>query len=84
MTDHAQRHYSDRPARTILLTIGAIVAGAIIFLWSWNTLATDLFNLPAVQFKHAVALELCLLAICIALRAASNLLSFGHRHDVRR
>lgn len=84
MTDHAQRHDSARPVRTILLTMGAIVAGAIIFLWSWNTLATDLFNLPAVQFKHALALELCLLATSLALRAASNLLSFSHQHDMRR
>lgn len=84
MTNHAQRHNIDRPARAILFTIGAIAAGALIFLWSWNTLATDLFNLPAVQFKHAVALALLLLAICLALRTASNLLSFGHRHDVRR
>lgn len=84
MTDYAQRPHSARPARTILLTIGSIVAGAMIFLYSWNTLATDLFNLPAIQFKHALALELCLLAIYLVLRAASTLLSFSHRHDMRR
>lgn len=84
MTEDAQRHYSDRPARAILFTMGLIVGGTLLLLWSWNTLATDLFSLPAAQFKHVLGLEVCLLVICLAHRSTSKLLSFGHRHDMRR
>ena len=84
MTEQAQQHHSARPARTLVLTIGTIVCGALILLWSWNTLATDLFNLPAAQFKHALALELCLLAIYLTHRLALNMLSIHHRYAMRR
>jgi uncharacterized membrane protein len=77
VTDHARRDHSDRPARAILFTMGFIVGGALLLLWSWNTLATDLFSLPAARFRHALAFEVCLLAICSAYRSASNLLSFS-------
>jgi TRAP-type C4-dicarboxylate transport system permease small subunit len=84
MTDHAQQHHSVRPARTILSTIGIIICSALLLLWSWNTLATDLFHMPAIELRHALALELCLLATYLSLRAASTLLSFSHRHYMRR
>ncbi len=84
MTAHAQQHHCVRPVRAILLTIGSIVCGALLLLWSWNILATDLFDLPAVQFKHALALELCFLAIYGTHRLALNMLSIHHRHARKR
>lgn len=84
MTEQAQQHHSARPTRTLLLTMGTLVCGALVLLWSWNTLATDLFNLPAAQFKHALAIELCLLAIYGTHRLALSILSAHHRHATRR
>lgn len=44
---------------TAALTIGAILlVGAVALLWAWNTLATDLLGLQALQYKHAIAAEL--------------------------
>lgn len=84
MTDHARQPNSNRPLRRILRSLGTIIAGALLLLWAWNTLATDLFNLPAVQFKHALALELGLLAIYMTHHSASSLRSWSHRDDERR
>jgi hypothetical protein len=36
----------------------ALIAASVAVLWSWNTLAGDLFALPEMQFRHAFALVL--------------------------
>jgi len=33
----------------------AVTGASIAVLWSWNTLAGDLFALPQMQFRHALA-----------------------------
>lgn len=49
---------------TTALTIGTILlVGAVTLLWAWNTVATDLFSLPTLQYKHAVAAELFVVTI---------------------
>ena len=40
--------------------------GAALILWSWNTVATDLFAAPAMELRHAFAAEM-LVATAIAL-----------------
>lgn len=41
---------------------GALVAGAVVLLWAWNGFAVDILQAPALSFRHALALELLLLA----------------------
>jgi hypothetical protein len=48
--------------RTIVMSLIAIVLGGVAILWSWNTLAVDLFHLPEMTFRHAVAAVLLLVA----------------------
>lgn len=50
----------------------AVIVASIAVLWSWNTLAGDLFALPEMQFRRAFAVVL-LAAILGAI------LSFGAR-----
>jgi hypothetical protein len=54
MNKHHRRRSHDTAKRT-LLAIAVFMAGSILLLWSWNTLAVDLFQFPEARFKHAVA-----------------------------
>ena len=48
--------------RVVAMSLVAVVFGGIAILWSWNTIAVDLFAQPAMEFRHAVAAELMLIA----------------------
>lgn len=37
--------------------VAALLGGAIVLLWAWNTIAVDLFAAPVVGFRHALAVE---------------------------
>ncbi len=54
MSKHHQRR-TFGTAMTTLVAIAIFIVGSTLLLWSWNTLATDLFQLPEARFKHAVA-----------------------------
>ena len=54
-------------AKQIALAIGAFCLASVIVIWSWNTLAVDLFGLSHMQFKHAVAVVLLLGLVRFAL-----------------
>jgi hypothetical protein len=54
MNKHRRRRPHDTAKRT-LLAIAVFLAGSVLLLWSWNTLAVDLFQFPEAHFKHAVA-----------------------------
>ncbi|MFY0681176.1 MAG: hypothetical protein JXR13_11420 [Thalassovita sp.] len=49
--------------RTIMKSLLVIIVGGVAILWSWNTLAVDLFGLPEMAFRHALASVLLLVAI---------------------
>lgn len=66
MIEHLQRH-GHGVARTSAIIVSVFLIGSIALLWSWNTLAVDLFQLPKAQFKHAVAFAL-LITGAFALR----------------
>ena len=51
------------PVKTFSFILAAFVAVSILILWSWNTLAADLFLLPEARFKHAVALEALMVGV---------------------
>lgn len=67
---------------TSALTIGLILlVGAVTLLWSWNTLAADVFGLQTLRFKHAIAAELVVVTVtatvvatrwCFRSRAATE------------
>ena len=52
----------DRPHPSVWKVAGwmtlAVIAATITVLWSWNTLAGDMFALPEMEFRHAFALVL--------------------------
>ncbi|MBV1904129.1 MAG: hypothetical protein KUG58_10910 [Marinosulfonomonas sp.] len=48
--------------RTIVMSLIAVFFGGVAILWSWNTIAVDLFAQPEMEFRHAVAVELLLIA----------------------
>jgi hypothetical protein len=47
---------------TIVMSLIAIVFGGIAIHWSWNTVAVDLFGQPEMALRHAIAVELLLIA----------------------
>lgn len=64
---HARSPHRRRVVRALWI-LAAFVAGGVVLLWSWNTLAVGLFAAPAVEFKHALAAEL---AISVAFAIAA-------------
>jgi len=54
--DH-QRH-----GRTLFAALAVLTMGSIGLHWGWNTFAVEILSQQAMKFKHALALELILLA----------------------
>ena len=48
---------------SILVAATIFATAAVAILWSWNTIATDMFGLARMEFRHAIATEILLLAI---------------------
>jgi len=46
--------------RGILWISLLLLVGALLLLWSWNTIISGIFGLPNLQLKHAFALEVLL------------------------
>ena len=60
-----------------------LIAGAIAFTWSWNTIVPDLSGLPRVQF--AEGLSISTLTVCLgALFALGQKLVTKNLSDTRR
>ena len=66
MSEHQQRRTYDA-AKTTIIAIAVFLVGSILLLWSWNTLAVELFQLPEARFKHAIAVG-TLIAIAFMFR----------------
>lgn len=50
-----------RARRHGVLALGIValaLIGGVLVTWSWNTLATDLFEAPRMAFRHALAAEM--------------------------
>jgi len=63
--DKARRH-----GRAVLVVTTKFFVASMLLLWGWNTIAQDLFGLPAAEFKHAVGF--------VALIAAGLLILPAH------
>jgi hypothetical protein len=79
MTELHSTSRPHRPGKTILFAVVILIGGALLLHWSWNTLATGPFKVPDIQFKHALALELFILAIYLIPTAASRILADARR-----
>ena len=55
MNDQEKNHRKGT-LKAITTATAMFLTWSVILLWSWNTLAVDLFQLPEAQFKHAIAL----------------------------
>jgi hypothetical protein len=63
-------------ARHIVLGLATYAAGTVAILWVWNAFAVDILGLPAIRFRHAVALELLVFAASAPLTISRII-----RHD---
>ncbi len=57
---------SKRPHRwghALLTATVVILLGSAALRWGWNTVAVDLFQAPAITFKHALAFEAAIAAL---------------------
>lgn len=72
MKDHAR--HAGRAGR-LVIALAALAAAAGVLLWGWNTLAVELLSQPAMRFRHAVALELIVLALAAAPLIARRLVA---------
>jgi len=70
--------------KSITLAVVVFFLGCVALLWSWNTLATDLFDLPEARFKHAVAAGLLMMILGVfhsfATRNSSHRVSHDNQH----
>lgn len=46
--------------RGLVWMVMLLLVGALLLLWSWNTVVFGVFGLPSLQLKHALALEVLL------------------------
>jgi len=53
--------------RTIVMSLIAVLCGGVAILWSWNTVAVDMFAHPEMEFRHAFAVEVALIAAGLLL-----------------
>lgn len=51
-----------RRGRQVVLGALVFLIAAVGILWSYNTLAADLFGLARMEFRHAIAAEILLIA----------------------
>lgn len=58
-------------ARALVIGIVVFAAGTIAILWGWNTFAVGILGLPEIRLRHAVALEILILAVSAPLAALS-------------
>lgn len=49
--------------RALALALGGSFLAGVAVLWCWNTLAADLFGLPEMQFRHAIAAASAILVV---------------------
>ena len=76
MTKHHQRN-AYGTLKAVLVAIIIFMVISISLLWSWNTLAVDLFQLPEARFKHALSLTIPITIAFLLLRSRNSRNSDG-------
>ena len=77
------RHRAHGYGAAVTATAVSFVVGAIVILWSWNTVAVGLFGAPNVAIRHAIAIELAMVVVCMAIGLTARL-ARGGRHNGAR
>jgi hypothetical protein len=80
MTEQAHRGWAHRPGAAIVFTGASLVACTISLQWSWNTVASGLFSLPIMQFKHALGFTLFLVVIFFIFNVTTRVFLGGPGH----
>ncbi len=68
-------HKGHRIGVTAIVIATLLLISSMIVLWSWNTLAVDLFQASVIKYKHALAAELLVATVSITLGLAFRLSS---------
>jgi hypothetical protein len=76
MNDVNQRR---TPRYGAVATAASFLVGAVVILWSWNTIAVDLFGAPNVALRHAIAIELAVAVVGIAIGFIARLAGGGRQ-----
>lgn len=63
MTTHEAPRSFRGHGRNAIYLLFAPVVGGIAILWSWNTVAVDLFSQPRMEFRHAIAVVFLIVAL---------------------
>ena len=61
-----------KPWRMLLMALLGFFIFTVLVLYSWNSFAPDLFQLPHMQFKQAMGLVLFLFCLGFVLRFATG------------
>lgn len=56
-----------RHAKVFGAMLGLVFLAATLLHWGWNTFAAEVLAMPEIEFRQALALELCLLSIAAVL-----------------
>ena len=59
--------------RVILAALVILVACMIALQWSWNAIASELFAMPSMQFRHALGFEVLMGVVFVIAGAAVRL-----------
>lgn len=54
--------HEDGTGKKVAIGLFAAIAAGVALLWGWNTLAADFFGLARMEFRHALAAEVLLIA----------------------
>ena len=53
--------------------IAALLVGALLLLWAWNTVAAELLGAPPAGFRHALAFAAAIAGMAALIGAAKSL-----------
>lgn len=57
MAEHARVRRFHRSGRGLMWVLVMFITGALLLLWSWNSVVSGIFGLSNLQLKQALALE---------------------------
>ena len=79
MMNRTLEHKGHSFGKAAIMIAIILAVGSTVVLWSWNTLAVDLFEASAIKYKHALAFELLVATLSLSVGLAFRL-SSGRNH----
>jgi hypothetical protein len=71
------RHGGRDLVRRFAGLIAAILIGAVLLLWAWNTVATELLGAPQAGFRHGLAFAAAVAGVAVLIAIAKSLAGAG-------